>query len=265
MSKPTLTFGYSTLASRLDNIQLPNLEANPNWDALITVQSGTEFPPTVEQLLHSPKGDRVTTKAFPGSGVTKIRNKVIEHATGDYVIFADDDIIFKEQGLREALDYMEANKDVVLLLGEAVDEQERLRKNYPKAVTRLTKLNSAKAATYEMIIRLAAVRDAGILFDEAFGAGVETKYLGDEYIFIADLVAAKLRCDFVPIVLAVHPKESSGSGWGTAKDRKARALIFDRAFIGNRSLPYLVRIGFGLRKLGNGLSLIDLIKFIFKR
>lgn len=265
MSKPTLTFGYSTLANRLDNIRLPNLEGNPNWDALITVQSGTEYAPTVEQLLHSPKGNRVTTKALPGSGVTKIRNKVIEHATGDYVIFADDDIFFKEQGLLEALDYMEANKDVVLLLGEAVDEQGQLRKNYPKAITRLTKLNSAKAATYEMIIRLSAVREAGILFDEEFGAGVETTYLGDEYIFIADLLTAKLRCDFVPIVLAVHPKESSGSGWGTAKDRKARALIFDRVFRGNRSLPYLVRIGFGLRKLGRGLGLIDFIKFIFKR
>jgi len=265
MSKPTLTFGYSTLANRLDNIKLPDLESNSNWDALITVQSGTELVPTVEQLLHSPKGDRVTTKAYPGRGVTKLRNQVIKHATGTYVIFADDDITFKEQGLLDALAYLETNQDVALLLGEAVDEEGNLRKRYPKSVTKLTKLNSAKAATYEMVIRLSAIRGSGILFDEEFGAGVETTYLGDEYIFIADLVAANLRCDFVPIVLAVHPKDSSGSGWGTAKDRKARALIFDRAFRGNRSLPYLVRIGFGLRKLGNGLNLIDFIKFIFKR
>lgn len=265
MSKPTLTFGYSTLATRLQNIQLPDLAANPNWDVLVTVQSGNDLPPTVEQLLHSPIGEGVTTKAFPGRGVTLLRNRVIQHANGKYLIFADDDIIFKEPGLIEAISYLEANQDVVLLLGQAEDENGNLRKSYPKTVSRLNKLNSAKAATYEMIVRVSAIRDSGVLFDERFGAGAETTYLGDEYIFIADLVSAKLRCDFVPIVLAVHPKDSSGSGWGTSRDRKARALIFDRVFRGNRSLPYLARMAFGLRKLGRGLNLIQFISFVFKR
>jgi len=265
MSKPTLTFGYSTLATRLENIQLPDLATNPNWDVLVTVQSGTDLPPTVEQLLHSPIGDRVTTKAFSGRGVTLLRNQVIQHAGGEYLIFADDDIVFNERGLIEALNYLETNQDVALLLGQAEDEDGNLRKSYPKSVSRLTKLNSAKAATYEMIVRVSAIRDSGVLFDERFGAGADTTYLGDEYILIADLVSANLRCDFVPIVLAVHPKDSSGSGWGTSRDRKARALIFDRVFRGNRSLPYLARIAFGLRKLGRGLNLMQFISFVFKR
>jgi glycosyltransferase involved in cell wall biosynthesis len=264
MSKPTLTFGYSTLSTRLENIQLPDLATNSNWDVLVTVQSGTDLPPTVEQLLHSPMGDRVTTKAFSGRGVTLLRNQVIQHASGKYLIFADDDIVFNERGLIEALNYLETNQDVALLLGQAEDENGNLRKSYPKTISRLTKLNSAKAATYEMIVRVSAIRDSGVLFDERFGAGAETTYLGDEYIFIADLVSAKLRCDFVPMVLAVHPKDSSGSGWGTSRDRKARALIFDRVFRGNRSLPYLARIAFGLRKLGRGLNLIQFISFVFK-
>jgi len=265
MSKPTLTLGYSTLANRLANIQLPNLNNNPTWDALITVQSGTDTVPTVEQLLNSPTGERVSTKAFAGKGVTKLRNQVIKQATGTYVIFADDDITFIEKGVMKAIDYLEANPEVSLLLGQAQDSTGKLRKNYPKTITRLTKLNSARAATYEMLIRLEAIKASGVLFDENFGAGAETTYLGDEYIFIADLISANHRCDFVPITLAVHPVDSSGSGWGTARDRKARALIFDRVFKGNRTLPYLVRIAFGLRKLGRGLNLIQFIQFIFKR
>lgn len=263
MSKPTLTFGYSTLANRLGNIELPALP--PDWNALITVQSGTALPPTVEQLLRSPTGERVTTKAFHGKGVTKLRNQVIKHATGEYVIFADDDIAFKEEGIQKALNYLEQNKAVALLLGQAEDERGKLRKNYPKKITKLTKLNSARAATYEMIIRLDAIKNAGVLFDEGFGAGAEITYLGDEYIFISDLISANLRCVYAPIVLAIHPTDSSGSGWGTDYDRKARALTFDRVFKGNRTLPYLVRFAFGLRKLGRGLNLIQLVKFIFKR
>jgi len=265
MSKPTLTFGYSTLASRLGNIALPDLGNNPNWDALITVQSGDKKPPTVDQLLQSPKGERVTTKAFPGKGVAKLRNQVLSLSTGDYVIFADDDIVFHPEGIAKAIDFMESNPDVALVLGQAIDDSGSLRKNYPSSPERLSKLNSARAATYEMIVRRDLVNQAGIAFDENFGAGVKKTYLGDEYIFICDLISAGLRCEYLPVVLATHPTVSSGSGWGTKKDRVARALIFDRAFRGNRTLPYLVRIAFGLKKIGKGLTFTAFFKFVFKR
>ena len=265
MSKPTLTFGYSTLASRLGNIALPDLANNPNWDVLITVQSGDKKPPTVDQLLQSPKGERVTTKAFPGKGVAKLRNQALSLSTGDYVIFADDDIVFHPEGIAKAIDFMESNPDVALVLGQAFDDSGSLRKNYPSSPERLSKLNSARAATYEMIVRRDLVNKAGITFDEKFGAGVKKTYLGDEYIFICDLISAGLRCEYLPVVLATHPTVSSGSGWGTKKDRVARALIFDRAFRGNRTLPYLVRIAFGLKKIGKGLTFTAFFKFVFKR
>lgn len=261
---PALTFGYSTLANRLSNIQLPDLSGHPDWDVLITVQSGNDELPTAEQLAKAPIGNNVELLSFAGVGVTKIRNQVLKNAKGQYVIFSDDDITFNKSGLEEAIAYLERT-GAGLLLGQAVDETGKLRKTYPSKGESLNKINSAKAATYEMIVNLDQVRKAGVLFDENFGAGAEVTYLGDEYIFICDLVSAGVRCDFVPIVLATHPTESSGSGWGTERDRKARALIFDRAFRGNRTLPYMARAAFGFRKLGKGLSLGSWLKFIFKR
>jgi hypothetical protein len=260
----SLTFGFSTLADRLENIQLPNLKDHPDWDVLITVQSGTANLPTEEQLAKAPRGERVQVLAFAGVGVTKIRNQVLTNAKGDYLLFADDDISFNEEGILNAIEYME-DGELALLLGQAVDETGRLRKSYPTKPQRLNKLNSAKAATYEMLVNTKAVKQAGISFDENFGAGAPETYLGDEYIFIADLVAKSLNCYFVPITLATHPTDSSGSGWGTPRDRKARALIFDRVFQGNRTLPYLARIGFGLRKLGKGFTFKSFLLFVFKR
>ena len=261
---PTLTFGYSTLADRLSNIQLPDLANHPDWDVLITVQSGTEELPTQEQLDKAPKGDRVRVLSYAGKGVTKIRNKVLENATGDYLIFADDDIAFDEAGLRKAIQEM-GDGELALLLGQAVDEKGSLRKSYPTKPQQLTKLNSGKAATYEMLVNVEAVRLAGVSFDENFGAGAPETYLGDEYIFIADLVSKGLSCYFMPIVLATHPTDSSGSGWGTDRDRQARAQIFDRVFKGNRTLPYMARAAFGFKKLGKGLTLKTWLLFIFKR
>ena len=260
----SLTFGYSTLADRLGNIQLPNLKDHPDWDVLITVQSGTADLPTPEQLAKAPQGERVQVLAFAGTGVTKIRNQVLANAKGDYLIFADDDIKFDEEGILNAIEYME-DAELALLLGRAVDETGALRKSYPAKPQRLNKLNSAKAATYEMLVNTKAVKQAGVSFDENFGAGAPDTYLGDEYIFIADLVANALNCYFVPITLATHPTDSSGSGWGTPRDRKARALIFDRVFKGNSTLPYLARIGFGLRKLGKGFTFKSFLLFVFKR
>jgi hypothetical protein len=261
---PTLTFGYSTLADRLSNIQLPDLANNPDWDVLITVQSGNADMPTPEQIAKAPTGERVKLLSFSGTGVTKIRNQVLENAQGDYLIFADDDLSFDEKGLRQAIQAMEDSK-LTLLLGQAVDETGKLRKSYPTKPQVLTKLNSGKAATYEMMVNVQAVRLSGVRFDESFGAGAEEAYLGDEYIFIADLLSKDLACSFVPVVLATHPTDSSGSGWGTDKDRRARALIFDRVFKGNRTLPYMARAAFGIRKLGKGLTVKTWLQFIFRK
>jgi glycosyltransferase involved in cell wall biosynthesis len=260
----SLTFGYSTLAERLPNIKLPDLANHPDWHVLITVQSGTADLPTQDQLAKAPQGERVKVLAYAGAGVTKIRNKVLENATGDYLIFADDDVSFSTEGLVHAIQEME-NGGFALLLGEAVDESGALRKSYPKAMQKLNKLNSGKAATYEMLIDVKAVRQSGVSFDEDFGAGAPYTYLGDEYIFIADLVSKGLSCYFVPIVLATHPADSSGSGWGTDRDRRARAKIFDRVFRGNRTLPYMARVAFGLRKIGKGLTFGTFLRFVFKR
>jgi hypothetical protein len=79
------------------------------------------------------------------------------------------------------------------------------------------------------MIKIESIRSAGIEFDENFGAGVEN-YLGDEYIFIADALNKGLKGVYLPIKVAVHPSDSSGSRWGTDKDLKARAAVFSRVF-----------------------------------
>jgi len=254
-----LTIAYSTLANRLGKIALPDLSGHQSWEVLITVQSGNDSQPD----LSSAPGN-VQVLGFSGAGVSKIRNKSIENAKTRYLVFADDDIEFDLDCLALAVEKLKSS-GAALLLGMAQDETGKLRKRYPDKAGKLNKFNSAKAATYEMVVDLEQIKAKGIRFDENFGAGAKENYLGDEYIFICDLISAGLSCVFEPIVLATHPSISSGSGWGTDRDRKARAVVFDRAFRGNRTLPYLARIGFGARKLGKELTLGNYFKFIFKR
>lgn len=248
---PLLTIAYSTLADRVGNIVLP--EQRADREVLIIVQNLGGIA-----LFNVPQREDVRVVELPNRGVAKSRNEALRQASGKYLIFADDDIVFLEDGLATALAHLEANRDVAFVLGQAVDESGKLRKNYATKVERLTRFNSAKAATYEMIVRVEAAFQANVWFDEEFGAGA-VNYLGDEYIFIVDLIKAGLRCDFVPATLAVHPEVSSGSVWGTEADLAARAVIFTRVF---GAWAPLVRAGFGAKHLGRELNYTRLWRFI---
>ncbi len=212
-----LTIGYSARATSAKNIQfikgVTNLVVvqNPKGESIPDFGSGVR---TIEQKL---------------SGVTKSRNAVLESADSKYLLFGDDDITFYEDAISQVIEYFEDNPKVAIILTQAVDEAGNLRKPYPKSKLSLTLTNSAKAATYELFIRVEAIRQNGIRFDEDFGAGAEN-YLGDEYIFIADCLRSGLIGTFLPIVVALHPTDSSGNFKNTRTDLKVRAAIFNRVF-----------------------------------
>jgi glycosyltransferase involved in cell wall biosynthesis len=241
-----LTVGYSVLAERVGNMTPPE---NTAWELLIITQGG-------ESEKRLPAAKHI---ALSSVGVAKSRNAAIENAQTEYLVFADDDIVFSEKGLKDAIEYLDKNPGVSLLLGSASSPKGELRKRYPDQIQKLNLFNCARAATYEMVIRVADIKRLGIRFDESFGAGAEN-YLGDEYIFIADLLRAGGRADFVPVILAIHPEVSSGSGWGTERDRVARAKVFSRVF---GVLAPVVRLAFGLRRLEELGGIRNLIRFVF--
>jgi hypothetical protein len=234
MSEPLLTIGYSVLGERAAAIQLP--EQRPDVEILVVVQG--EIPDD------APRRDDVRYETLSSRGVTKSRNAVLDGARGRYVLFADDDIVFHEEGVRAVLAELEAEPGLALVLAAAVDQRGWIRKPYPHRPVRLTRWNSGKAATYEMTLRREAFARAGVRFDEGFGAGVDPHFLGDEYILITDGIAAGLECRFLPVVIAVHPTVSSGAGFGTIRDARARAAAFSRVF--GRAAP-LARLAFVLR------------------
>jgi hypothetical protein len=212
-----LTVGYSTLAKRAKNIEFLTSVNN-----LVIVQNpdGTTIPTFTGE---------VKVLELQSLGVAKSRNAALSNTNTEYLIFGDDDIEFNESGITSAVNFLAANPKISILLMQAVDETGALRKGYPSSAHKLKLTNSAKAATYEMMVRVADIKAAGVKFDENFGAGAEN-YLGDEYIFIADALRSGLKGSFQPIVIAMHPSESSGSLRNTAKDRVARLKIFNRVF-----------------------------------
>lgn len=249
MNPIRLTIGYSTLGDRVANIQLP--VQRDDVDILIVVQG---------EPVNAPQRSDVSLVVVDSYGVTKSRNEVLRRARGEVLIFGDDDIVWDAAGLDAALAEFAANPELALLLGRGVDETGSLRKRYPAAVERLSKWNSAKAATYEMLVRPEVFRRSEVWFDEQFGAGA-VNYLGDEYILIADAAAAGLLCEFHPITVAMHPTESSGSRYRSMADARARSLIFTRVFGPLLAIP--VRAVFVARDPSRFAGITSMLRFVF--
>ena len=245
MSEPLLTIGYSVLAERAPAIRLPDQRSDV--EVLIAVQ-GAEDGRIPDD---APRRDDVRYEILATRGVTKSRNAVLDGARGRFVLFADDDIVFHEEGVWSVLAELDGDPDLDLVLGIAVDEGGRLRKPYPSRPERLSRWNSGKAATYEVMLRRDAFAGADVRFDERFGAGVDPHYLGDEYILIADAIRAGLECRFLPVVMAMHPTVSSGAGWGTERDARARAAIFGRVFGPTAVLARLAFVARSPRRFGS--------------
>ena len=237
MSNATLlTIGYSTLATRAHNISLTGI--GPDIEVLLCIQGG--FPSWNTELA------RARLVPVPGIGVAKSRNASIDEASGRYLLFCDDDVVVNLPGVFQGIRHLQQTGHA-LALGQGVNPTGSMRKKYPLSVTRLTRFNSAKAATYEMLIDLAQVRAKGLRFDERFGAGADL-HLGDEYIFITDLLRAGLCADAVPVIFGTHPHVSSGCQWGRTDSDHARAVTLNHVF---GPWAFWARIGFGLKNRAN--------------
>ena len=241
-----LTIGYSTLANRAKNIKFLS-----SVNSLVIVQNP-------EGIVTPTFSGEVKVLELQSSGVAKSRNAAIVNTDSDYLLFGDDDIQFNESGIASAISFLNSNPNISILLMQAVDETGKLRKSYPIKGHDLKLTNSAKAATYEMMIRVSDIKAAGIKFDENFGAGA-TNYLGDEYIFIADALRAGLKGKFEPIVIATHPTESSGNLRNSASDRRARAKVFSRVF---GILAPVMRLLFLVKPPSKKFGLVNSLLFI---
>jgi len=250
MSERILTIGYSTLAERVNNISSPVVDT-PH-EVFISIQN----PQGIAFSL--PTNFEFQSITSSNKGVAKSRNVVLENTTTKYLLFADDEISFLNDGIKAAISYLEANSECDLVLAQAIDANGQLRKTYPVKEVALTKFNSAKAATYEMIVRVESAKSRGVRFDESFGAGVEN-FLGDEYIFITDLLKKGGRAVFLPVTIAIHPEESSGSRWGTDSDLRARSQVFARVF---GIYAPLVRTAFYLKNYRKFGGLKNISRFV---
>lgn len=226
-----LTIGLSTLYDRLRLLTLDRLPVVQGAEYLIVVQFDPEIVDEafVQQVCRERfLRDDVRVETLSGYGVARSRNAVIDHARTEFLWFADDDLILYPEVIARIPSLFDARPGMAVLCGKSANAAGEDRKAYPSSETRLTRFNSARYATFEIATALPLIKGKNIRFDTGFGAGTKN-YLGDEYIFIVDSLAAGLCCSFVLANFCKHPSISSGLVALPEKHR-AQRVLFKRVF-----------------------------------
>jgi len=248
-----LTIAISTLGSRLARIDAQALPAQAGWRYLILVQAtGSAEPPVA--LAARPD---IAWLTLDTTGVAASRNRALDAATTEYLLFSDDDIELLADGIGRLVAAFDARPDLAVLTAQTLNGDGTPLKAYARRARRLSLFNSAKTGTVEMMVRPARIRQQAVRFNTAFGVGTRLP-LGDEYVFIADCLKAGLRGRYVPIPVAVHTARSSGNDWLSAESAEARARVFDTVF-GPLSLP--IKLLFLVRHWGEFRSVAQFLAY----
>ncbi|MFZ3583985.1 glycosyltransferase [Loktanella sp. DJP18] len=242
---PIITVAISTLGPRFDSIDLPAQRQEISY--LILVQK----PDEVEHRGRFSNRSDVRVVDLDSIGLSRSRNAALEHSQTDLIMVADDDLKLDCDGILQACDFLSCNDDVAAITGMLKVESGGLRIQYASSSYELNRTNCGRVMSAEIILRRGPLKQSNIVFDDRFGLGTECPS-GEEYILLCDILKAGLKAAFIPIVLAVHPDESTGTNWDDVRLVKARAKVISRVF-GRMGLVYRIlylikhirRIGYG--------------------
>ena len=231
----TVTVAISTLGGGVARIRLPQPVAG--IDYLILLQQPQAAPTDACAALTGGRGDVVVAE-LPDRGLSNSRNAGLTQARGDLVLFSDDDVTLAPEGILALRDHFSADPALALAAGWRAE-----RLPPAGALSRLTRFNSGRICAPEFMVRRDEVKRLGLRFDPEFGLGARHG-LGEDYVFVTDILRAGGRGRAVPVVTGSHPHISTGERWDEPELLRARQAVIGRVF-GIWAAP--VRIAYALR------------------
>lgn len=215
---PQITVAIATLGTRASQISLP--PPRPGLCYLVMIQRAPD------PLPHSDRPD-LTYTPLDSLGLSRSRNAALDACRTPFLVFADDDMQLETEGLCQLAQRLTEAPHLDFVAGW---RHERFPASGPRAQPhRLRKSNAGRICAPELMVRMASVRRAGLRFDPEFGVGAPYP-VGEDYIFICDMLDAGLQGEGLPIVTGSHPAASTGEHWDDAQLLKARRRVLSRCF-----------------------------------
>jgi glycosyltransferase involved in cell wall biosynthesis len=186
-------------------------------DFLIPMFPFTHFSNFSILIINQTKVNKDLVSQFPNVkiinsyeiGLSKSRNTGLKNATGKIVLFADDDVVFKENFDGKLVQAYNKYPDSVVIVFEIENEQGGKYRKYPTKEMPLTSyFQFFNCLSIEISVNKKVFDKLNASFDANFGLGSEFQ-MGEEAIFLIDLYRKNKQIHFYPEAIVVHPLMST--------------------------------------------------------
>ena len=176
------------------------------------------------------------------NGLSKSRNLAIQNATKKLLIFADDDIVFKQNFESKILKAFNEHPNSDGFRFQFLNRSGNYAKKYPKKFrAKLSKLELLNTSSVELVVKNESIKHVNVKFDEHFGLGT-IFFMGEEAIFVSDLIKKGLKIGFIPEQILLHNNVSTGNKTESSSLYFVQSAVFYRIF----GMRYLFWIGLKL-------------------
>lgn len=154
---------------------------------------------------------------FDERGIGLSRNNALMRATGDIVLFADDDEILEDNYEKKIVNEFESNKKADMIVF-GIKSNNGTRTAYEiKEKKKVSKFNCLKYGAVRFAVKLDKIRKSNISFSLLFGGGA--KYgSGEDSIFIYDCLKNKFQTYTSPVIICTV--DFSESSWFNGYNKK---------------------------------------------
>lgn len=169
------------------------------------------------------KEDNYVMYSYDEKGLSKSRNRLLEHMSADIEVITDDDIIFTNDALSVIeKSYNENDADIIIFNLKRGNDILGNDKEF-----NYNKLSIMSVCSCQITFKRESIEKNEIKFDENFGIG-STFVSGEENIFLNDCLKHNLKIIHIPIIINSHPEEDTTGEIWNEKVIKSKGALFYR-------------------------------------
>ena len=209
-------------------------------------------------------GNRVELISTADRGVGKNRNKALMNSCGEYLICADQDMIYVDGYEKIVIDAFDScpNADIIVFNLEYLNRFTPARKENKK-YKRVHLWNCMRYGTARVAMRKVAIDKACLSFSTMYGGGAKYSS-GEDSLFIREALKKGLKMYYCPITIAkVKQEESSWFRGYNDKFFVDKGVLIANAFPFMKNL-FVYYFAFGLRNVSDEYSFFRIIKLMKK-
>lgn len=233
--------------------KIHNQVYNPNLIYTIIWQN------SIETKKETWLNKNVRIVSFHEKGLSRSRNRALELALGDVLLFSDDDIIFEKDIYKKIIKAYKELPDADIITFKAYTAKKPFKK-YSNKYFKHNILSIMHVSSWEISCKPKRIKEVCLKFNELFGLG-SVFPSSEENLFLWDALSKGLNVYFYPEFIVTHPSPKTSSHNFSPEILKSKGAFFYEVF-GN--LSYLLIPIFAVKKLKLEPNIFKSMLYMFK-